>query len=113
MGTRDRFEINDDDDDRPRHRRDHDDDDYERRRGRDDDEDRPRRKRRMRRHEAELDYSDDNYLPWRSKDPFGTMAMYLGIGSMLLEILSLFGVCVCLPLVTTGVALALCMAILA
>jgi hypothetical protein len=101
-----------DDDDRPRHRRHHDDDDRPRSRRRDDDEvDRHRRKRRLHRHKTQDDFSDDDYLPWKSRDPLGSSAMYLGIGSMLLGIISLFGVCFCLPFVTVGMVLALILAI--
>jgi hypothetical protein len=98
MSTGDSY---DDDDDRPRRRRDRDDDD------------RPRRKRRLRRRRPKKEFSDDNYLPWTSNDPLGTTAMYLGIGSILLVIVSLLGICFCLPFVLTGVIVALILGIVA
>lgn len=102
----------DDDDDGPRRRRDRDSDDRPRRRHPDDDDDRPRRSRRTRRRRSKEDYSDDNYIPWRSRDPLGSTAMYLGIASILLVIISVYGFC-CLPVGIAGVSLTLISAIVA
>lgn len=91
----------DEDDDRPR-----------RRRRNNDDDDRPRHRRRSFRNDEVDDF--DDFVPRRRSggDGLGITAMILGIGSLVIDLISPFGACIC-PFVFAGVILGLVLGIVA